>query len=292
MAAAAAAPSLTDLYALDTAMHVVHFGIIARGYALGVENNLPPPPPLQRAQRYFYCPITEAHRTFESLRLPRVRTALLDWIKGAAKQPLYKLKEEILELRPLFHLMGPEDGVDVAIVYTLRAFMGRADVEQAARDQLGLALRMLILDESGHRLLVAHAAQKMTLYKELLTDYEDGPYKQNAMQRIKEGPVMPADPYTHLVPAFPALFMEDLQIAYAAQTIRMHMEDEYYRGRRQLIYHARTLYRRYYALMGVLGGEPVTRWWVDAMLMHELEDDAHVEALCRLAGVALPLLAV
>jgi hypothetical protein len=269
-------------------MNVVHFEIIARGYARGVENNLPPPPPLQRAQRYFYCPITEAHRTFESLRLPRVRAALLGWVKGAAGRPLHKLKEEILELRPLFHLMGPEDGVDVAIVYTLRAFMERGDVAQAARDQLGLALRMLILDESGHRLLTDHAEQKITLYKEFLTDYSDGPYKQNALQRIKEGPVMPADPYTHRQPVFPALFMEDLQLAYAAQTIRMHMEDEHYRGRRQLIYHARTLYRRYYALMGVLRGEPVTRWWVDAMLMHELADDAHVEALCRLAGVALP----
>ena len=273
---------------MDTNARVVHFGIIAHGYALGLENNLPPPPPLQRAQRYFYCPITDAHRNFEGIKLPRVHTALLGWVKGAAGRPLYKLKEQILGLRPLFHLMGSEQGVDVAIVYTLRAFMERGDVEQAARDQLGLALRMLILDESGHRLLIDHAEQKMTLYKELLTDYSDGFYKQNALQRITEGPVMPVDPYTHCLPVFPALFMEDLQLSYAAQTIRMHMEDEHYRPRRRLIYHARTLYRRYYALMGVLHGSPVTRWWVDAILMYELADNVQVEALCHLAGVALP----
>lgn len=280
---------LTDLYAADMATRMLHMDIIARGFQHGVEHALLPPPLLQRAERYFYCPIAEAWRIFRSIKLPRCQTALLYWVKAAGAQPLYKLKEDILSMRKLFCHLSPPVGVDVAILHALRAFAERDDVSQASKDQLGLALRMLIIEENTN-FLTEHAEEKMNLYKELLTDYADSSYTRNALQRIYEGPVLPREPFTQVQAQLPANFMEDIQIAYAAMTARMHLEDEHYRPRRQLVYHARTLYRRYYALMGVLGDSPVTRWWVNGILGHVLEDDAHVEALCRLAGVALPAL--
>ena len=269
---------------MDMAERMVHFDIIARGYNNGVEYEMPPPPPpLQRAERYFYCPIVAANRIFRDIKLPRCQTALLNWVKVAKTQPLYKLKADILGMRSLFSYMGPPQGVDVAILHALRAFSEREDVSQASKDQVGLALRMLIIEEHT-TFLTEYTEEKMQYYKELLSEYDDTFYTRNALERIKEGPVMPVGART------PAHFKEDLQIAYAAMTARMHMEDEHYRPRRQLVYHSRTLYRRYYALMGVLRGEPVTRWWVNGILGYVLEDNAHVEALCRLAGLALPAL--
>jgi hypothetical protein len=271
---------LTDLYAMDMAARMAHMDIIAHGYRLGVDHEMPPPPPLQRAERYFYCPIADAGRFFRGVKLPRCQTAILYWVKAAATQPLYKLKADILGMRQFFSYMGPAQGVDVAILHTLRTFAEREDVSQTSKDQLGLAIRMLIIEEHT-TFLAEHTEDKMLHYKELLSEYDDTFYTRNALERIRDGPIMP------MGARLPAHFKEDLQISYAAMTARLHLEDEHYRPRRQLVYHARTLYRRYYALMGVLNGSPLTHWWVDAMLMHVFQNNAQVEALCRLAGVAL-----
>ena len=268
---------------MDMATRMVHMDIIEHGFRIGVDHEMPPPPPLQRAERYFYCPIVEAGRFFRGVKLPRCHSAILYWVKAAATQPLHKLKADILGMRHVFSYMGPPQGIDVAILHTLRTFAEREDVSQASKDQLGLALRMLIIEEHT-TFLAEHAEEKMLHYKDLLTEYNDTFYTRNALERIKEGPVMPVEARP------PAHFKEDLQIAYAAMTARLHLEDEHYRPRRQLVYHARTLYRRYYALMGVLRGEPVTCWWVDAMLMHPFENNEQVEALCQLAGATLPVL--
>ena len=263
------------------ATRTVHMGIIAHGFRLGIDHGMPPPPPLQRAERYFYCPIAEADCFFRGVKLPRCHSAILYWVRVAETQPLYKLKADILGMRSFFSHICPPQGVDVTILNTLRTFAERTDVSHASKDRLGLALRMLIIEEHT-TFLVEHTEEKMLHYKELLTEYSDTFYTRNALERIKEVPVMP------MGARLAAHFKEDLQIAYAAMTARMHMEDEHYRPRRQLVYHARTLYRRYYALMGVLRGEPVTRWWVDAMLMYPFENNEQVEALCRLAGIVLP----
>jgi hypothetical protein len=268
---------------MDMAERHIHMDIIAHGFSLGVYHEMPPPPPLQRAERYFYCPIAEAGRFFRGVKLPRCHSAILYWMKVAATQPLYKLKADILGMRLFFSYMGPPQGVDVAILHTLRTFAEREDVSQASKDQLSLALRMLIIEENT-TFLAEHAEEKMQHYKNLLTDYTDSFYTRNALERIKEGPMMPLGAW------LPAHFNEDLQIAYAAMTARMHLEDEHYRSQRQLVYHARTLYRRYYALMGVLRGSPLTHWWVDAMLMHPFQNNEQVETLCQLAGIVLPAL--
>ena len=240
---------LTNLYNLDEAAANLSIAIRMQVPMIDAPA-LPPPPPLQRQRRYNPTPLNEASRVADQLlnRRPRMRAILTYWAAATVRHLPYKIKEDILVLKVFLATYMQPASADVALVFLLRE-LERLVGDPSKTANLHLAIRQLILDES-QRLMGDFGEQNAWIVRDAakyLGGKED--IDSNYYKRMLENVLAPemydwaVGVHVKVAEAFP-VFKIDLQIAIAAATQRILLEDEFYREMRRFVTFARELHRR------------------------------------------------
>jgi hypothetical protein len=255
------AAALTAAYMMDNSLRPMGFELEMLFIRQGIRE-LPPPPPLQRAERW--NAELAIHMTLEYIqKFPRLLYVIRRWIAGSESKFIYKLKEEMAILIAFFktnELMRQYEPniIEMATLLLVRQQMAIASAPTA---RLHAAIRQLIL---ARLLLRDYADERVQIYKDI--------------GRIPQPPriLQSAD------------FTADITFAFAAVTIEFYMEDEYFRPMRKAVHLGRTLVRRFPLLLaysGIDGDVTSLHLRQIAGILWHAETDEEVEAAAAAAGI-------
>lgn len=193
---------------------------------------LPPPPPLQRANHYVFDIHKEALSFANDVRkYPRLLTAIQEHCAAAAaattattaaKECIHFLIAFFEKTAAEYWLALPADQIDFGVICLLRSL--------TTAPAFHAAIRQLIL---SHTLLRTYGEQRVELYKSWLPLDSDS---QKHILRILH-------PFRDCKP--PAEFARDAQFAIAVATIDAFMEDDSYFRLRKGVHLGRQLADRY-----------------------------------------------